>query len=238
MGPFIFNGVEFSHGCMSVHRLYEFKLISQISHPLIWLIWLPFASCAVDLRTYSQFQMVCRNVLWHTWEIWMYACTETVLIGIEVTNVWCTFSILMVVIWILDSWCTDVQPISNGMYICIMGYLRTMAVRLYRKCTNRDWGHKCSMHVFNPFGQNLDSVQVMYGRTSYFKYFELAMYGPIHFLWGTIYPRMYASTSTVWIWIDITNVQRPDLSYLITICILYSWCMDVYQFQMVGTYVL
>ena len=41
------------------------------------------------------------------------------------------------------------------------------------------------MHPFNPFGDNSDPVQLMYGRTAYFKYFELAMYEPIHFEWGS-----------------------------------------------------
>ena len=108
-----------------------------------------------------------------------------------------------------------------------MGYLRTMAVRLYRKFTNRDWGHKCSMYYFHPFGGNSDPVQLMYGRIAYFKYFELAKLGPIHFVWGSIYPWLYASTSTVRIWIDITNFPPTDLITLTTICILYSWCTNI-----------
>ena len=257
--------------------------IWQMSHTLIWSLWRPFVYCTVDVRTYSQFQMICTYVLWDIWEVWLYACTETVRIGIEVTNIWCTFSILLVVIRNLYSWCTGVQPISNGMYICIVRYLETMAVRLYRNCTNHDWGHKCSMHYFNTFGGNLNSVQLMYGRTANlklslhmyggipwtmavrlyknctnrvkghkcsmhlfnpfggnsdpvqsmyrrtgnYKYFELAMYGPIHFVLGSIYPWLYASTSTVRIWIDITNVSPTDLIHLAANFILYSWCTDV-----------
>ena len=39
------------------------------------------------------------------------------------------------------------------------------------------------MHLFNPFSGISDHLQLMYGRTAYFKYFELAMYEPIHFVW-------------------------------------------------------
>ena len=42
------------------------------------------------------------------------------------------------------------------------------------------------MHDFNPFGGNSDPAQFIYGRTAYFKYFELAIYGLIHFVWGSI----------------------------------------------------
>ena len=73
-------------------------------------------------------------------------------------------------ICILYSWCTDVQTISNGVYICFVGYLGTMAVRLYRNCTNWDCGHKCSMHRFNPVGGNSDPVQLMYGRIANLKW--------------------------------------------------------------------
>ena len=44
------------------------------------------------------------------------------------------------------------------------------------------------MPLFNPFGGNSDPVQLMYGRTVYYKYFELAMNEPIHFVYGSIYP--------------------------------------------------
>ena len=107
-----------------------------------------------------------------------------------------------------------------------------------QNCTNRELGHKCSMHLLYPFGGNSDLVQGMYERTAYFKYFELAMYGPVRFVWRSIYPRLYATTSTVLIWIDITNVPPTDLITLAAICILYSWCRTYTQFQMVGTYVL
>ena len=83
---------------------------------------------------------------------------------------------------------------SVHMYCGILG---TMAVRLYKNCTNRESGHICSMHLFNPFGGNSDPVQLLYGRTAYFKYFELAMDGPIYCVCGSIYPKLYASTSTV-----------------------------------------
>ena len=83
------------------------------------------------------------------------------------------------------------------------------------------------MHLFNPFGCNSDPLQLMYGCTVYFKYFELAMYGYIHFVRGTIYPWLYASTSTVLIWIDITNVPPTDFMNLAAICLLYSLCTDV-----------
>ena len=53
------------------------------------------------------------------------------------------------------------------------------------------------MHRFNPFGGHSDPVQLMYGRTAYFKYLELAMYRPIHFVWESIEPWLYARTSTV-----------------------------------------
>ena len=52
-------------------------------------------------------------------------------------------------------------------------------------------------HLFNPNRGKSDSVQLMYGRTAYFQYFELAMDGPIYFVLGSSYPRLYASTSTV-----------------------------------------
>ena len=78
-GPIHF---AFSHGCSPVHRMYVFELISQMSQPLIRSVWPPFASCTVDVRTYSQFQMVCTHVLWDTIELWLHACTETVRIGI------------------------------------------------------------------------------------------------------------------------------------------------------------
>ena len=94
-------------------------------------------------------------------------------------------------------------------------------------CTKRDWGHNRSMHRFNPFDGNVDPVQLMYGRAAYIKYFELAMIGPIHFVWESIKPCQYARTSTVRIWIDITNVPPTDLIHLAAICILYSWCTDV-----------
>ena len=42
------------------------------------------------------------------------------------------------------------------------------------------------MHLFNPFGGNSDPVQLMYGRKAYFKDFEVDMYGPIYFVWGSI----------------------------------------------------
>ena len=74
----------------------------------------------------------------------------------------------------------------KGLYICIVGLLGNMAVRLYRICTNRDCGHKCSIHRLKPFGGNLDPVLFMYRRTAYFKYFELAMYEPILFVWMSI----------------------------------------------------
>ena len=112
-GPFDFVGEAFILGCTSVYQLYEFELISQISHLLIWSLWPPFESCTVDVRTYSQFRMVCTYVLWDTWELWLYHCSETVRIGIEVTNVPCTISILLVLIWIQYISCTDVQLVLN-----------------------------------------------------------------------------------------------------------------------------
>ena len=76
------------------------------------------ASICILYNLYCQFQMVDTNVLWHTWEIWLYACTETVLIGIEVTNIWCTIQILLVAIWILYSSCTDVYQFQMvGTYV-------------------------------------------------------------------------------------------------------------------------
>ena len=122
--------------------------------------------------------MVFTYVLWDTCELWLYTCTETVRIRIEVTNLPWSISIVLMVIQILYSWCTDVQPTSNGLYICIVGYLGTKTVRLYNNCTKRDWGYKCSMQVFNPFSRNSDCVQKMYGRTSYFKYFNYLWMGP------------------------------------------------------------
>ena len=113
IGPFILYRDAFSHGCTPVHQLYEFELISQISNPLIWSIWPTFASCTEYVRTYSQFQMVCTYVLWDTWKLGLYACTETVRMEIDVTKVPCTISIRLVVIRILYRWCTDVQPITN-----------------------------------------------------------------------------------------------------------------------------
>ena len=185
MGPFIFYREAFSDGCTRVHPLYEFKLILQMSHPPILSIWQQFASCTSYVWTYIQFQNVCTYVLWDTFELWLYACKENLRIEIEVTNVPCTISIRLVVIRILYSRCTDVQAISNGLYICNVGNLGTMAARLYRNCTNRDFGHKYSMHLLNPFGSISDPVLLMYVRTANFKYFELAMYGSIHFVLGS-----------------------------------------------------
>ena len=42
------------------------------------------------------------------------------------------------------------------------------------------------MRRFNAFGVHSDTVQLMYGRTAYYKYLELATYGPIHFVWESI----------------------------------------------------
>ena len=157
MGPFILYGKAFSHGCTPVHQLNKFELISQMSNPLIWSLSPPFASCRVNVRTYSQIQRFCTYVLWDTCELWLYACTETVRIGIVVTNLPCTVSILLVVIWILYSWCTDVQPFLNGLYICILGYLEqwlyscTEAVRIGIEVTNVPFS-------FNPFGGISDPV--------------------------------------------------------------------------------
>ena len=55
-GPIILYAEVLSHGCTTVHRLYEFKMILQMSHPLTWSIWPQIASCTVDVRTYSKFQ--------------------------------------------------------------------------------------------------------------------------------------------------------------------------------------
>ena len=64
MGPFILYRRAFSHGCTPVHRLYEFELISYMCHPLISSIWLLFASCTGDLRTYSHFIIFWISYVW------------------------------------------------------------------------------------------------------------------------------------------------------------------------------
>ena len=69
------------------------------------------------------------------------------------------------------------------------------------------------MDLFNPFGGKSNPEQLMYGRTAYFKYFEL----PIHLLFESIYPRLYSTTSTVRNLIDITNVPPTDLITLAAI---------------------
>ena len=160
-----------------------------MSHPLIWSSWPPFASCTVDVQTYSPFQMVCIYVFLDICELWLYACTETVRIRIEFTNVPWTISILLALIRVLYSWCTDLHPTSTTLYICIAGHLGTIAVRVCRNCMNRYWGQKCSIHLFIPFGGNSDPVQLIYGRTPNFKW-SVHMYCGIP---GTMALRLYRS---------------------------------------------
>ena len=97
-------------------------------------------------------------------------------------------------------------------------------------CTNRDYAHKCSMNLFNPIGGNSDPVQTY----SLFKIFGISYVWAIHFIWESIFPWLYASTLTVRIWIDITNVPPADLINLHSIQLMYGrtanlkWSVHMY----------
>ena len=98
------------------------------------------------------------------WSIWLpfESCTVDLL----------TYS-LFYIFWISYIWAHS---------FC-MGENWTIAVNLHIDCTKLNLYQKGSLHWFGPFGCHLHPVQLNYGRTAYFIYFELAMYGPIYFVW-------------------------------------------------------
>ena len=73
MGQFIFCGEAFIQGCTPVHRLYEFELIWQMSHTLIWSIWPQFSHCTIDVWTYTNFK---RSVDMYCGIPWNFSCTR------------------------------------------------------------------------------------------------------------------------------------------------------------------
>ena len=108
------------------------------------------------------------HYIWESWELWLYVYTSTLQNWKDDTNVTRTVSIQFVAICILHSCCKDVEPILRGLYICVLGEMGAMLVRLYNYCTNLDWCHQCSMNRFKPFGGNSHPVQWMYGRSANF----------------------------------------------------------------------
>ena len=107
-----------------------------------------------------------------------------------------------------------------------MGELGAMAARRYINCANLNWCHKCSMHSFNLFGCYLPLVQLMYGRTPNFKYFELLIYimyrrtgsygcTPVHQLYKSELTSQIIHAKFQFIWLIFTTCTVYVQTYII-----------------------